>query len=193
MKITISGFPARLVSRPARVVVVGALAVAAVFATSAFAGTIMGTAKNDTLRGTAGADKLYGRSGNDTLFGLGGSDYLNGGAGKDRFVCGAGRDTVFAKKGESVSTRLRGRATLGLDADTAKPTGASHASGLRRRLTSGRHCHRLRRPPPAREGRLVRWLRGHRRQRELRRRGRRPGLLAVQVQLRGRLPAAGTA
>ena len=88
--------------RTARLIV-GALAVAAVVTTSALAGTIVGTARNDTIRGTARADKLYGRGGNDSLFGMAGADYLNGGPGKDRFSCGAGRDTVVAETGESVA------------------------------------------------------------------------------------------
>ena len=146
--------------------IVGALAVAAVVTTSALAGTIVGTAKNDTIRGTARADKLYGRGGNDSLFGMAGGDYLNGGPGKDRFSCGAGRDTVVAEKGESVArdcevVRRTGGTTPTPPPTTPAPPTPPPPAPRRRRL-------RLRR-----QGRVLRRLREHRRQRHVRRGGRR--------------------
>ena len=159
-----------------------AVAVAAVFATSALAGTIIGTAKNDTLRGTPGADKLYGRSGNDTLFGLGGSDYAErrGGEGSVRLRCRAGhgrsprRARASARDCEVVR---RSGSTPAPPSPPAPPT----PPRLRRRLHLRPAATASAARRPAREGRLLRWLREHRRQRQLRRRGRRPELLAVQV------------
>lgn len=85
---------------------------ALLLSTSAFAATIVGTARNDVIRGTAkadmligraGSDKLYGLAGNDTLVGGPGNDTLVGGAGADKLRCGPGRDIAIADTKDKVS------------------------------------------------------------------------------------------
>jgi hypothetical protein len=79
------------------------LSVVLTAASSASAGSIVGTAGADVLRGTQRADLILGKAGDDRLYGLGGNDVLTGGPGIDRFFCGRGRDVVNAQVGETVS------------------------------------------------------------------------------------------
>jgi len=79
------------------------LSVVLAAASSASAGSIVGTPGADVLRGTQRADLLLGKAGDDQLYGLGGNDVLTGGPGIDRFFCGRGRDVVNAQVGETVS------------------------------------------------------------------------------------------
>ena len=151
---------------------------------SALAANIVGTPGNDTIRGTAKADKLYGRQGSDRLYGLAGDDYLNGGAGRDRFSCGAGKDTVVAEAGEPVGRDCEIVRRTGADA-TPPPATPPLLRRRRRRHSATRSSSR-----PAGEGRVLRRLREHGWEHQLRRRSRRPELLPVQVRLPGRLPAA---
>ena len=154
--------------RTARLIV-GALAVAAVVTTSALAGTIVGTAKNDTIRGTAGADKLYGRQGNDSLFGMA------GGGLPERWP----RQGPVLLRGRS----RHGRRRAGARASPATARSCAGSAGRRRhRRRRRRHRRHLHRHPAAttaassgsaRQGRVLRRLREHGRQRQLRRRGRR--------------------
>ncbi|HET9937241.1 MAG TPA: hypothetical protein VFQ28_00495 [Gaiella sp.] len=86
-----------------RLVAGATVSVALAVASSASAGSIVGTPGADVLRGTPRADVILGKAGDDRLFGLGGNDVLTGGPGTDRFVCGAGRDVVNAQVGETVA------------------------------------------------------------------------------------------
>ena len=79
------------------------LSVVLTAASSASAGSIVGTPGADVLRGTQRADLILGKAGDDRLYGLGGNDVLTGGPGIDRFFCGRGRDVVNAQVGETVS------------------------------------------------------------------------------------------
>ena len=79
------------------------LSVVLAAASSASAGSIVGTPGADVLRGTQRADLILGKAGDDRLYGLGGNDVLTGGPGIDRFFCGRGRDVVNAQVGETVS------------------------------------------------------------------------------------------
>ena len=79
------------------------LSVVLTAASSASAGSIVGTPGADVLRGTQRADLILGKAGDDRLYGLGGNDVLTGGPGIDRFFCGRGRDVVNAQVGEAVS------------------------------------------------------------------------------------------
>ena len=74
-------------------------------ASSVWAATINGTARNDTLRGGARADKIDGKGGNDKLFGAGGNDVLVGGVGNDLLVGGVGADTLRCGPGRDTATR----------------------------------------------------------------------------------------
>jgi hypothetical protein len=79
------------------------LSVVLAAASSASAGSIVGTPGADVLRGTQRADLILGKAGDDQLYGLGANDVLTGGPGIDRFFCGRGRDVVNAQVGETVS------------------------------------------------------------------------------------------
>jgi Ca2+-binding RTX toxin-like protein len=87
----------------------------AVFATAAFAATIVGTNKADfNLKGTDQADTIRGRGlrGPDAILGKSGDDEMHGGRGADFIVGHLGKDKLYGEGGEDQLVGLHGADTF---------------------------------------------------------------------------------
>lgn len=75
---------------------------ALLFASAAFAQTLIGDEADNTLTGTPQADFISGKGGNDTLYGQQRNDDLRGKEGNDALYGGAGNDTLLGGPGNDV-------------------------------------------------------------------------------------------